>query len=248
MGSRLRRLGVAGCAILLMLGLVAGCGGTTASVGVTPSPSGPITNAQALAYAHAVNLQPGELPGFTSSGGETQAPKPGRLALEEIRCSGAVNPDRQIAQIDSTELSAGRAIHARIIKSTVGVWPTPALVADNNNPLRKSRARSCFVRFHQALNEPTNRERRFTSIGRFTVTTVSNPLPGVSNSFLTTMNEARLRRSGAVLIHIYTDIFGFTSGPAEIELEAVGFGHPIPSSTEARALQPLLARATAHAI
>lgn len=48
--------------------------------------------------------------------------------------------------------------------------------------------------------------------------------------------------------HIYRDIFGFISGPAEIELEAVGVGHPIPVPTEEKALLLLLGRATANTI
>jgi len=233
-----------------MLGLLAGCGGTAASVvGVTPPTSGPITKAQAIAYAHAVNLQPGDLPGFTSSGSETETPKPGRLALEETRCSGGVNPARRIAQLDSTEFSAGSAFYSKIIKSTVEVWPTPALVAVNNNPSRKSRARACLVRFLEAAHKRTNRERKGRrQIGPFTITTVPNPLPGVSHSFLTTINETLLLRSGAIRAHIYRDIFGFITGPAEIELEAIGFGHPVPTSTEAQALQLLVDRATAHHI
>lgn len=218
-------------------------------IGVTPSTSAPITKARAVTYPHAVNLQPGDLRGFTSSGSEIEAPKPGQLALEETRCSGDVNPARRIAQIGSTEFSAGHSIYSEILKSTVEVWPTPALVAANNNPSRKSRARACFVRFLNALHKRTNRERKGRlQIGPFTVTTVPNPLPGVSHSFLTTINETLLRRPGAVRAHIYRDIFGFTAGPAEVNLEAIGFGHPIPTPTEAQALQLLVDRATTHTI
>lgn len=250
MGNRLLRLGVTRCAILLIAGLLPGCGGAAASVvGVTPTMPEPITKEQAVAYAHVVNLQPGDLPGFTNSGSETEAPKPGRLALEEIRCSGAVNPGRRIARIESTEFLAGVGLNGKIIKSAVEVWPSPALIAPNNNKSHKSRARACFVRFLRALHERTYRKRKERiPIGPFTVTTVPNPLPGVSDSFLTTVNETLLRRTGAVLAHVYRDIFGFTIGPAEVELEAIGFGHPIPTSTEAQALQLLLGRATAHAI
>jgi hypothetical protein len=250
MSGRLLRPGVAGCATLLTAGLLAGCGGTAASVaGVASPPSGAITKEQAVAYAHAVNLQPGDLPGFTSSGSETEAPKPGRLALEEIRCSGSVKPGRRIAQIESTEFSAGRAFYGKIMKSTVEVWPTPALVAFNNSPSRKSRARACFVRFLEALHQRINRERKGRmQIGPFTITTVPNLLPGVSHSFLTTINETRLLRTGAVRAHIYRDIFGFMTGSAEVELEAIGFGHPIPTSTEAQALQLLLDRATVRSL
>lgn len=233
-----------------MVGLLAGCGGTGASVvnGNRPA-SGPITKTQAVAYAHAVNLHAGDLLGFTSSGSETEAPKPGRLALEEVRCSDGVSPAGRIAQVESTEFSAGRAFYGKIMKSTVEVWPTPALVASNNSPSRKSRARACFVRFLKALHKRTNRERKGRmQIGPFTINTVPNRLPGVGHAFLTTINETRQLGTGAIRAHIYRDIFGFTTGPAEIELEAIGFGHPVPTSTEAQALHLLLDRARANAI
>ena len=251
MGRRLLRPAAARSTILLAAGLLGGCGGTASVTGVASPTSGPITKAQAVAYAHAVNLQPGDLPGFTSSGSETEAPKPGRLALEEIRCSGGVNPARRIAKIESTEFTAEieRAFYAKIIKSTVEVWPTTTLVSLNNSPSRRSRARACFVRFLEALHKRINRERKGRMpIGPFTITTVPNPLPGVSHSFLTTIDEARLLRTGAIRAHIYRDIFGFTTGPAEIELEAIGYGHPVPTSTEAQALQLLLDRATARSL
>lgn len=251
MGIRTLRSGVARCATLLPAAVLAGCGGTGASVvGVNqPASGGPITKAQAVAYAHAVNLQAGALPGFTSSGSETEAPKPGQLAREEIRCSDGVSPAHRIAKMESTEFSAGRAFYGMIMKSTVEVWPTPALVASNNSLSHKSRARACFVRFLKALHKRTNQERKGRmQIGPFTISTVRNPLPGVSHSFLTTINETRLLRTGAIRAHIYRDIFGFIAGPAEVELEGIGFGHPVPASVEAQALQLLLDRARASTI
>ena len=85
-------------------------------------------------------------------------------------------------------------------------------------------------------------------IGPFTIVTVHTPLPGVSHSFRTTINETRLLRTGAIRAHVYRDILGFTTGPAEIELEAIGVGHPVPAATEEKALLLLLARARARTV
>jgi hypothetical protein len=242
------RLPAAGWVALLMSGLLVGCGNTVSAVGI-PSSSEPITEGQAVAYAHAVNLRAGDIPSFASNGNEIEAPKPGRLALEEIHCSDAINPARRIARVESTELSAAFASYSQILKSAVAVWPTPALVATNNNPYHRTRSRACFARFLQALHHRINLERKGRmQIGPFTIKTVSNPLPGARNSYLTSVNETRLRTSGAIRTHIYRDIFSFTAGSAEIELEAIGFGRTIAASTEARALRLLLDRATDHAI
>ncbi len=212
--------------------------------GVSPPTSGPITKPQAIAYAHAVNLQPGDMPDFTIDERETEAPKPGRYDLEYDRCRGSVNPARRIAKIYSTEFSAGSAFYGKVVKSIVEVWPTPALVASNNARSHSSRGRACLVRLLKAIHRRTNQERKGQrQIGPFTITTVPNPLPGVSHSFLTTINETLLLRTGVIRAHVYRDIFGFITGPAEIELEAIGFGHPIPTPTEEKALLLLLGRA-----
>jgi hypothetical protein len=249
MSNRLLGLGAARGAVLLVAGLLAGCGGAASSVtGVSAPTSAPMTKAQAVAYAHAVNLHPSQMPGFTSVAPEAEAPEPGRYGLEAIRCSGGIDPARRIVQVHSAEFTAGSAFYGKVVKSAVEVWPTPALVVLDNVRSHSSRGRACLVRFLEAVHKRLNRERKGQrQLGPFKVTVVPNPLPGVSHSFLTTIDETLLLRTGAIRAHIYRDIFGFIAGSAEIELEAVGFGHPIPTATEAKALMPLLHGARAGA-
>jgi hypothetical protein len=239
------RPGAVRSVLLLAAGLLAGCGGAVASV-VSPARPTPV---QAIAYAHAVNLRASDLPGFTSIGNEGEEPKPGRYSLEYSRCLGSVSPARRIAMISSPEFSAGRGFYGKIIKSTVEVWPTPAMVALNNARSHSAHGRACLVRFLEAVHKKINRERNGRGqIGPFTLTIFPNPLPRVSHSFLTKINETRLLRTGAVRAHIYRDIFGFTTGPIEIGLEAIGFGHPIPARTEKQVLRLLYSRATTNTI
>ena len=73
------------------------------------------------------------------------------------------------------------------------------------------------------------------------------PLPGVSRSFLRTIDETLLR-GGRVRLHIFHDVFTFISGPAEVELEATGFSRPVPSRTEERLMLLLLGRAKQNAL
>jgi hypothetical protein len=231
-------------------GLLGGCGGSGTSVaGVTSSTSRPITKAQAQVYAQVVSLRPADMPGFTAIGREAETPAPGPSALQYSRCRGGINPARRIAGISSAEFSAGSAFHAELMKSTVEVWPTPALVTVNSTTAHSPRGRACLLRYLHAAHEHINRARKGRmQIGPFKLSIVPNPLPGVSHSFLTSLNETRLLRSGAVRVHVYRDIFGFISGAAEIELEAVGFGHPVPTPTEEKSLLLLVARARANAI
>jgi hypothetical protein len=250
MSSSVLRPGAARFAMLLAASLLAGCGGTTASVVDATAPtSGPVTKAQAVGYAHVVNLQAGDLPGFTSIGSEAEAPESGRYGLEYSRCRGGISPVRRLVKIYSTEFTAGRAFYGKVMRSVVEVWPTPALAILNNTTSHGSRGRACLVRYLEAVRTKINRERKGRAQhGPFEIATVPNPLPGVSHSFLTTINETLLLRTGAIRAHVYRDIFGFISGAAEIELEAVGFGHPVPAATEEKALLRLLAHARATAI
>jgi hypothetical protein len=102
---------------------------------------------------------------------------------------------------------------------------------------------------YASVDKQIDRERKGRQqIGPLTITIAPNPLPGVNDSFLTKIDETRLLRTGAIRARIYRDIFGFITGPAEIELEAIGLGHPIPAPTEKEALRQLYGRATANAI
>ncbi len=233
--------------MLLACCLPAGCGAGATATAVTASDP-PTAEARAVAFAHAVNLRAGDLVGYSSSGGETEEPKPGRYDLEYHRCLGAAGPARGIAAISSPELAAGRRFDSKLVISRVEVWPTPGLVALHEARSRGPRGRACLVRFLEATHAQTNREREGRAqIGPFTVEVASNPLPGVTSSSHTRIDETRLRRNGSVLLHIYRDLYGFATGPAEVELEAIGFSHPVPAVTERAALRKLLDRARANA-
>ncbi len=231
--------------VLGLAGLLCGCGGVATSTARVVAPA--VTGAQAVAYARAVNLRQRDLPGFSGSGGEAELPAPGPAALAHARCTGGVSPLHRVAKIASPEFSAGSGLHSDFVKSYVEVWPTPEIVTFNNARSKSARGRACLVRDIEAVNRKINRERGGMLIGPFTVRAMPDPLPGVTGAFHTRIDETRLHRGGAVFFHVYRDLFGFISGPAEVELEAAGFVHPVPAHTEQRALRTLLERATTNA-
>lgn len=227
--------------------LMAGCssaGGT--APGAAATTSGPVTRAQALSYAYAVNLRAGDVPGFSASEAEAEAPKPGPAALEGARCTGALDPRRRTAAINSTTLEAGPTRYARFIRSRIEVWPTHADVVFNNSKVHTAHGRACLTSEIEATRARLNRTRH-GQIGPSRIADVPISISGLEPSHLTSINETRLLRSGAVLIHIYRDLFTFTTGPAEVELEAVGFSRTLAASTEKQALDILVARARANA-
>jgi hypothetical protein len=241
---------IAACCVLCTASsLLAGCGGGAgaSAASATPQAATPITKAQATGYAHAVNLRAADVPGLASFSSEHELPAPQRLDFEFARCIGGVNPARAIVNTLSPQfsLSGGPAAQAQFEESRVQVWPTPGLAANNYAAYQSSRGRSCFLRDLEASREQLNRQHpeQFQH-GRPTVVTVPITLPGVRQSFLRT-KVVPLFRGGRLRIRIYHDVFTFIYGPAEIELEATGFSHPVPSGTEERLLLLLLSRAKA---
>jgi hypothetical protein len=230
--------------------LVAGCGGTSTTTatdsGSVLAPNTPITRALAIAYAHAVNLRAADVPAMSGAGsaeGElAQTPSRSRSNTEFARCYGGVSPSARLVKIHSPEFAAGPAAQSQIVRSTVEVWPTAALAARNNAAYFSSRGQRCFLRYFEAARQQLKRRDPKLHLGPLRVATVAAPLPDASDGRLRTVNDDR---DGHVRIHIYHDIFTFIVGPAEIELEAVGFSNPVPSASEERLLSLLLKRATA---
>jgi len=232
--------------IVLVSGLLAGCGSTVPAARVgTPAA---LSKSRAVTFAEAVNLKSDDLPGFTGVGAGAETPPPGPIDLAEDRCIGLLSSSLQVAKVSSPEFSAGLGLHAEILKSTVEVWPTARDVVLNSVRSETRHAEACLLAALRATRTKINRERRGRmQIGPFTTATVPYSLPGVGHGSLLKIDETRLHRSGAVFFHVYRDVFGFATGPSEVELEAVGFGHPVPTRTERRALRSLLVRATAGA-
>jgi hypothetical protein len=240
------------CALVIAGGLLGGCGvggGATAATATVQS-SAPITRAQATAYARAINLRPADVPELAGFSPEGEAPLPTRSDFEFTRCFGGVSPARRIAKLHSAEfgIKGGPAAKAQFEESRVEVWPTAGLAAGNDAASISSRGSACIAHSLEARDKRINRRRTGPAKhGRPTVTTVPNPLPGVSQSFLRTIAEP-LIRGGRIRVQIYHDIFSFVSGPAEIELVATGFSHPVPAATEERLLSVLLARARSNTL
>lgn len=238
-------------ATLLVLGaasgLAAGCGGSSASGdGGALGASAPITRAQAIAYAHAVNLRAADIPEMSTSSPEGVAPTPRHPTF--ARCYGGVSPARRVLKIHSPEFAAGRGAQSQTEASEVEVWPTPSLAARNIAANHTSRYRACFLRFQEGANKNLNKGRAGQLLyGPLTVSSLPDLLPGVDGSYGLRITQSLLR-GGQVHLHIYHDVFGFLSGPAEIELTATGLSKPVPLATEKRLLSLLYSRAQAHAL
>jgi hypothetical protein len=225
--------------------LAAGCGSSGGSSAGSGSPIAgtSITKARAVAYAQAVNLGAADLPGSSIIKAEGEGRAPTVAGVEFERCAGGVSPERRIVDIHSPGFRVASASKGGRVRSAVEVMPTAALAARNNAVARSARSRACFAR---ALPEQSTGPLRH---GPVSISSLPTPLPGADGSYglrLTTTVIGRNLRGGEIRTRVYMDVFGFVSGPAEINLTAIGVSRPVPSATEQHLLPLLFSRAREH--
>jgi hypothetical protein len=219
--------------------LLAGCGSSThaSSIGAPVGANKPISSAQAVAYAHAVNLKPADLPGMSVLSPEGDAPASGPLEGEAARCVGGVNPDLMVAKIRSANFSG--PAH-ELIQSTVIVWPSAALATRDQAVGRSQRALACAQRL--VSREFARRSGRTFRSGRVKVSRLAS-LPGVPQS---AGDRIEIPVLGAHPVSDYVDAVKFVYGRSAVTLLATGVLRPVPAATERRLLSLLYSRAEAH--
>ena len=227
---------------------IAACGGsTTPPAAVTPSDAGSaITKAQASAYARAINLQAGDLPGMSMTSPEGEKPDATRVGEVE-RCAGNLTASRVVVNIHSATFSASNEPEHEEIRSDVEVMPSVALAKQNNASNRSQRALACAK--HLFPLQLASKDGSRVHYGPVTVSRLPYPLPGVPGSFGYRIAVAILGVPSTVepiQPHLYVDAFGFLAGPAEVALLATAFPRPVPQEVDERLLSLLQSRATAH--
>jgi hypothetical protein len=223
-------------ALLAGGGLIAGCGGSS----VPPlRTSGPITKAEATAYANVVNLGVADVPGMTSDSLESEAKAAGTV---EFRCPGDVSPARRVVHIHSPAFTRGAGLRYEAVESEVVVWPTAALAARNRSAFLDRRGRSCVARsVVQAA------DRLYPSRVRTGLTTVSfprGPQPSVDATRVSVPLIVIIHRGQpTVRARTYEDNLHFVAGPTQIVLRVFTVSRPPPVATERRLLSLLHGRA-----
>jgi len=227
--SRLRRAARPACSTRVLLLLTAaalpGCAGAHASPPTKVTVA--VTQASALAFAHAVNLRAGDQPEMKTLGAEGPAPNLHASDVAFARCAGMISPDSDLINIRSIWLSTRGARALRLIRSRVTVLPSEALARRNLAAFSSLRGLRCARRPGASISK------------------LSIALPGGVHAIgrrVIAPAESPPHELG------YYDIVGFIYGPAEIALTAAGYSHPVPTQTEQRLLGILYRRAAeAHA-
>lgn len=238
-------------------GIVSGCGGSGPSAGsASVSARAPITKAQATAYARAVNLQAADLPEMSIISPEGEGTGPSDNALS--RCVGGVNPDHRIVDIHSAKFGLTLTGQFARLNSAVEVMPTAALTTLNNAASRSRRGLMCAKRYIPALVAKQGTGR--IEYGPVTISRLPDMLPGVDGSFgyriaftVTVRGAGTEERADYMAqqvrrIRFNIDAFGFISGPAEINMIALGAPRPVSKQVEERLLMLLYNRTKGQSI
>lgn len=260
MNERLLGLAAACLVLAAATAALAGCGGSGSSPGgATVSANQPITKAQATAYARAVNLRAGDLPlaSVFKPEGEGREHRHSRLAACE-HGAGDVGPPHPIINRKSATLGWNLPDEFERISSSVEVLPSAALMARHNAVNRSRRMLNCAKRyFPQLLGE---KSAGTTEIGPVTVSRLPDPLPGIAGAYEYRIGTTVIAGRSAPVepvdympeqirrVPIYIDGFGFTAGPAEINLIALGAPRTVSRNVEDQLLVLLYSRTKTHSL
>ena len=203
--------------------LVAGCGDGT-SVSASTS-AGPVTEAQLVAYAHAVNLRPADLPEAVARG-PAETMKHRRSESPLLRCTGLTSAQNVLA-IASRSLNGPGG---EVIQSAVLAMPSTAVATAYVAAFSTSRGRKCL-------------ERTVSGTQAKVISAISLAVP-VGPGSVGVRTRVRFGRPG--FAQLYIDEFFFVAGPTVVSLIASYGEKPTAPATEDRLLSLLYSRAEAH--
>jgi hypothetical protein len=213
-------------------------GTTTAPpTGATGSP----TKAQALAFAHAVNLTSADVPGFKASPEQHhQTAVEKQRERELVSCAGgAVIAGEGLASASSPDFKLERSVLDLSVNSEVSVAQTPALATKALAAIRSTHFRECLTHYLDLVFK--GESHRGTTVGPISIVQGTPPAPGATGSFgwrITATITAR-----GVKLPFYQDMLGFVYGPAEVSLVSSGALRPFPAAIEQQLFLLLLKRA-----
>jgi len=203
------------------------------------------SRAQALAFAHAVNLSVGDIPEVSVEKKHvpTATASERRESQACQRRAGWRNP-HTIAEASSPKLRRGQELEIERITSSVSVLSSEQAVARQFALLSSPPLRACLARvLARNLDDKRIREARW---GHVSISRLPVDAPGTSATVgMRVLADLELPFS-EVSVPFYEDVLGFAIGRAEVALVAASATQPVPATTEQELLALLLARARAH--
>ncbi len=241
---------------VLLACVLAGCGGgksaATSSSGTThpttasstTSAGGPVTHASALAFAHEVNLRPGDIPGTVEAKSEGEGPAPKARARRFATCAGAAHPGDRVLEERSATLRIGSGAATGEIKSSVEVMPSARLAHQTFFATKSARGRACLSGLLPEVLGQTPGGARYSHVR---IAAIAPPLGSDSFGYRIRATVTSKRPAGLpASVTIYFDALELLDGPAEIGVTDFSVGRPPLHSLEARAIGIVAERAKSH--
>jgi len=246
-------------ALVLSSALLAACGkgGSASTASHSPAAAafphttttrGSPTRAQALAFAHAVNLTAADVPGFAPSPKQHHESAGERRLEQELRtCIGsrtAGGSRGAVAEAGSPDFGLHRGILDLTVSSEVSVAQSAAQAAATLAAIRSAHVRACVSDYLGRLLK--SQQYAGASVTGVSIASGTPPAPGTTGGFGWRVT-ARLAVRG-LHVAFYLDILGFVYGPAQVTLSSSGAIRPFPASAQEELFSTLLTRARAHSL
>jgi hypothetical protein len=209
--------------------------------------TGAPSRAQALAFAHAVNLSAGDIPeaSVEKKHGATATASERREGHACERRIGWRNP-HTIVEASSPKLRRGQELEIERITSSVSVLSSERTVARQFALLASPALRECAARvWTRNLDDKSIRNARW---GHVSVSRLPVQAAGTNATFGIRIVANLDLTFSEVSVPIYVDVLGFAIGRAEVALTAISATQPVPATTERELLALLLARSRSHSL
>jgi hypothetical protein len=219
---------------LAVTGMVlAGCGSSSSA---SSTGEGASLSLRAVAYATAVNLRAGDVPGLAASRLRLKNPKTRHGWLDPVEgCDGGGG--QKVTGIFSPGFSASldhggilSLLPLEVVQSTVFPAVSPVTASRALQAAVSARGRACFKQFFgsaESQGGDRSREPVFTQIE---VSAPPSPLRNVWVYGLRTTAKSDFGTTGRS--NYYEDFFAFIVGSTVITLNATADPHPVPAATE----------------
>jgi len=248
-------------ALILPCALLAACGkgdytgaaSTTTDATATHGDAhhaGSPTHAQALAFAHVVNLTAADVPGFTASHKPEHESATERRLQQQLRSCGGAAGARALQHSQGTLVEASsphfelkRGILALGVSSEVNVAHTSAEADGVLAATRSPRVRACFSHYLSSLLKAEQHAPGETVVG-VSIASGTPPARGTTGGFGWQVTATLAIRG--IHISLYFDILGFVDGPSQVTLTSSGTVRPFPARAQEQLYSELLTRARAH--
>jgi hypothetical protein len=214
---------------------------SSATTAASPQVKQSMTRSQAIAFAHAVNLRPADVPGFrASTEKESTSAAEKHIEHELMRCLGASNrTSKSLVEAKSQEFERETSGGHQSVNSEVEVMRSSTVAALVLAVVRSGRVQGCLSHYLALLFDTL--KQKGVVVNHMAISRISAPLPATPSSFGYRITASFTVKG--ITVPFTIDIFAFLHGPAIITLFTAGVPEPFPAASEQQLFGLLVQRA-----